>query len=462
MSGTPEEVLIKGSGGRIDLTSGGILGTLIKLAWPVVAAMFVHTAFLITDMIWLGRLGASEMASVISSMFFIWILFSIAEIVTAGLVAIVSRHYGAKEYGKASYAASQAIGYSVMLSIVITVIGYTFAPEFLTFMGTDPDVTAFGVDYLRVRYLGTILLFWYEAGTSIFRATGDTRRPMIISIVAVAGNIILDPCFIFGIGPIPAMGVKGAAIATVVSTLLAVAGLLTYILNGKLTIDLRIKDIVKTNSKLLWQMVRIGLPLSVNGVLFSVVYVFITKITASFGTVAIAALGVGNRCEAISYMICFGFSVAVSTMVGQNLGAKKPDRAEKTVWIALGITGAITAVVSALFLLIPGLITKAFIADATVIEISKDYLMILAISQVFMAAEIVLEGAFSGAGNTLPPMIVGIPGSLIRLPIAYLLCFTLGVGVNGVWWAITLTTIVKGIILVIWFKRGSWKLQEIE
>lgn len=462
MAQSPEEVLIEGSVDRIDLITGGILGTLIKLAWPVVATMFVHTAFLITDMMWLGRLGAAEMASVISSMFFIWILFSIAEIVTAGLVAIVSRHYGAKEYGKASYAASQAIGYAVMLSIIITAIGYIFAPAFLRFMGTEQDVAAFGVDYMRVRYLGTILLFWYEAGSSIFRATGDTRRPMIVSLVAVVANIILDPCFIFGMGPFPAMGVKGAAIATVVSTLLAVIGLLIYILSGKLTIDIRIRDVVRTNSKLLWQMVKIGLPLSINGVLFSVVYVFITKITAAFGTNAIAALGVGNRCEALSYMVCFGFSVAVATMVGQNLGAKRPDRSERSVWIALGITGGITAAVSVLFLAIPGLITKAFISDAQVIEISRDYLMILALSQVFMAAEIILEGAFSGAGNTVPPMIVGIPGSLLRLPIAYLLCFTLGVGVNGVWWAITLTTIVKGIILLIWFRRGHWKLKELE
>jgi Na+-driven multidrug efflux pump len=190
--------------------------------------------------------------------------------------------------------------------------------------------------------------------------------------------------------------------------------------------------------------------------------VFINKITAEFGTEAIAALGVGNRAESVSYLICFGFAVAVSTMVGQNLGAGRPDRAEKAVWITLGITGAITLVITMAFLLIPELITRVFISDAKVIDMSVDYLRIMAISQVFMAAVIVLEGAFSGAGNTMPPMIIGIPSSVLRVPIAYVLCFVLGFGVNGVWWAITSTMVISGIVMVLWFRRGKWKDRKID
>jgi putative MATE family efflux protein len=447
---------------KFDLITGPILPTIIKLAWPVVATMFVHTAFLITDMIWVGRLGAPEMAGVISSVFIIWILFSVAEVVTAGLVAIIARHYGAKNYGRAGYVAAQAIGFSTLLSVVVTIIGFTFASDIMAFMGTEPDVAGFGVDYLRIRFAGALFLLWYEVGTSIFRATGDTKTPMVLSIVAVGGNILLDPCLIFGWGPFPEMGVKGAAIATVVANFGAVLGFAIYILRGRLTLCIKWFEVLRMDVKLIIEMVRIGLPLSLNGIVFSIVYVFINKITAEFGTEAIAALGVGNRAESVSYLICFGFAVAVSTMVGQNLGAGRPDRAEKAVWITLGITGAITLVITMAFLLIPELITRVFISDAKVIDMSVDYLRIMAISQVFMAAVIVLEGAFSGAGNTMPPMIIGIPSSVLRVPIAYVLCFVLGFGVNGVWWAITSTMVISGIVMVLWFRRGKWKDRKID
>ena len=462
MSDTGEDYQIRGQEEKIDLTTKPILSTLVKLAWPVVATMFVHTAFIVTDMIWVGRLGAPEMAAVISSVFFIWILFSLAEIVTAGLVAIIARHYGAKRYDRASYTASQAIGFSLFLSAAITFIGYAFAPAFLDFIGTEPDVTQFGIEYLRIRFIGTIFLFWYEVGTSIFRATGDTKTPMILSMIAVGGNILLDPCLIFGLGPFPELGVAGAAIATVITMAAAVIGLGIYLIRGKLTLDLKLSQSMKPDLKLIGQMVKIGLPMSLYGISFSIVYIFLNKIAASFGTDAIAALGIGNRSEAFSYMICFGFAIAVSTMVGQNLGAKKPERAEKAAWTAFWLTAIITGVVSVLFVLIPELITRIFISDAAVIDISIDYLQILALSQVFMAALIVFEGAFTGAGDTIPPMTIGVPAALARLPIAYLLCYTFDLGVNGIWWAITSTTIVSGIILVVWFRRGNWKLREIQ
>lgn len=462
MTDVPETYRLRGRKEKIDLITGPILPTILKLAWPVVATMFVHAAFLITDMMWVGRLGAPELAAVISSVFFIWILLSSVEVVTAGLVAIVARHYGAKRYDRASYTASQAIGFSLALSAGITVIGYALSPAFMEFIGTEPDVTRYGIDYLRIRFLGTVFMFWYQVGASLFRATGDTRTPMVLSIAAVGGNIVLDPLLIFGLGPFPELGVAGAAVATVISMAASVVGFALLLLAGRLTLDLKLSDSVRPDLRLIAQMVRIGLPMSLNGISFSVVYIFMNKITATFGTEAIAALGVGNRGEAFSYMICFGFGVAVSTMVGQNLGAGKPDRAGKAAWTAFWLTAVVTGIVSVLFLLIPELITRAFSSDADVIEMSSDYLRILALSQVFMAALIVFEGAFSGAGNTMPPMVIGVPAAIARLPIAYVLCYIFDVGVNGVWWSITMTTIVSGIILVVWFRKGNWQHREIE
>jgi len=283
----------------------------------------------------------------------------------------------------------------------------------------------------------------------------------MISTVVTFTNIILDPLLIFGIGPFPQMGVPGAALATVFSWVVGLSLFIVLIRGGRLTFKFNFSRFVRPDGRMIGELIKIGSPLAAAGVTFSVVYLFMNRITASFGTEAIAALGIGNRCESISYLTCFGFSLAVSTLVGQNLGAGKPDRAAKSVWYALLFTGISTGAISLAFLTIPHVIASGFINDPKVIIIASDYLMILALSQTFMAIEIVMEGAFTGAGNTLPAMIVSLVGSFARFPLALYICNDLGVGVNGVWWSITLTTIVKGIALLIWFSRGKWKSKQI-
>jgi len=209
------------------------------------------------------------------------------------------------------------------------------------------------------------------------------------------------------------------------------------------------------------KIARIGIPISVQNIIFVVVYWFIIQIVHQYGDTAGAAMGIGNRMESLSYLTTFGFSIAASAMVGQNLGAGKPDRAAKCAWGSIGIVVGVTFVVSIIFVTIPELIASVFSSDPAAVAIAVDYLIILGLSQVFMGIEITLEGAFTGAGDTVPPMVVSIPGSLARLPLAYLLCFTLDMGINGVWWTLTITSFVKAMVLVIWFKRGNWKKKKL-
>lgn len=168
-------------------------------------------------------------------------------------------------------------------------------------------------------------------------------------------------------------------------------------------------------------------------------------------------MGIGNRMESLSYLTCHGFSIAASTMVGQNLGAGKPDRAARGAWGATGLAVGITAAVGIFFIVIPGAIASIFTADPAVHKIAVDYLIILGISQATMACEMVLEGSFSGAGNTLPPMLIAIPGAIVRIPLAYFLALHAGWGINGVWWTLTITSVAKAAILIFWFRRGDWK-----
>jgi putative MATE family efflux protein len=300
-----------------------------------------------------------------------------------------------------------------------------------------------------------------ETSYAVFRAAGDTRTPTIIGSVTVVINMILDPLLIFGLGPFPELGVSGAALATGVSVTISTAWVLTKLLRGHAGFSmagfLEYRPDVRESLKI----ARIGLPIASQQFVFVAVYWFLIKIVHEFGSEAAAAMGVGNRMESFSYLICMGFSVAASTMVGQNLGARKPDRAARCAWGSVGIAVGVTFVVSILFLTIPRQIASIFTDNPVVLEIAIDYLIILGISQSAMAIEIVLEGAFGGAGDTIPPMLVMIPGSLARVPLAYVLAFTLGMGINGVWWTLTITSIAKAIVLALWFYRGRWKHKEV-
>jgi putative MATE family efflux protein len=213
--------------------------------------------------------------------------------------------------------------------------------------------------------------------------------------------------------------------------------------------------------RLIGRLVRIGMPISVSSVAFCVVYLFVNRITAGFGTEAVAALGIGNRIESVNYLISFGFSMAVATLVGQNLGAGNPERAASLARKTILIVSVFTGFTTVLFLAFPEAIVRIFVDDPAVIAAGKSYIRILALSQILMGWELVLEGAFSGAGDTLPPMFVSIPGSIIRIPLAWWLAVSLGWGVEGIWWTITVTTLVKGVALLIWFSRGHWKTKQV-
>jgi len=445
----------------LDLTSGNITRSIFYLAWPVVASMFLETFFSIADAFWVGKLGAASLAGVISSTFVIWIIYSLAAIISVGVVALVSRSMGAKDPAQAAYISKQAFLFSMICSSLLTIVGIILTPQVFYLMGTEKEVTLLGTKYLRIIFLGAPFFFLIDTLSGVFRASGDTKTPLKVALIAMGFNILLDPLLIFGIGPFPKMGVVGASIATVASQFLGVMLFKHYINKGNLPFRLNLKLGSKIDLKTVYRIVKIGIPTSVAGIVFSVVYLFLNKITALFGTDAIAALGIGNRSESLSYLTSFGFSMAAATLVGQNLGEKKPERAQKSAWRTVWIVVTDTGFISVMFLAFPKYISAFFISDDKVIGIAIVYLKILGLSQVFMGIEIVLEGAFSGAGNTFPPMVVSVPGSVIRIPLAYFLAFNLGLGVAGIWWAITLTSIVKGIVLAFWFNLGRWKSREV-
>jgi len=444
-----------------DLTTGSITRSIFYLAGPAVASMFLETAFSIADIFWVGKLGAVSLAAVISSAFLIWIIYSLVGAISVGVTAMVARFIGARQPDQAIFVSRQAYVFSILFALGLTIPGILFAKSVFILMGTAPDVTHLGVRYLRIIFAGAVTYFLIDVFSAIFRASGNTKTPMLVIGGSLLLNIILDPVLIFGWGPFPRMGTDGAALASIFSQGVGSLLFMLLIFRGKLGFKFSLLPKLDLDFSMIWRILRIGIPASSAWILFSVVYLFINKIVALFGTEAIAALGIGNRMESVSFLSCMGFSIAASTLVGQNLGAGNPERSAKAAWQTAGMGVLITGFVALMFFTFPRQIASFFISDPKVIEIGIGYLRILALSQMFMALEIVFEGTFGGAGNTIPPMLVSIPGSLVRIPLAYLLAVHWGMGIKGVWWTITLTSIAKGIVLTYWFSKGRWKTQKI-
>ncbi|MBU8934816.1 MAG: MATE family efflux transporter [candidate division Zixibacteria bacterium] len=443
------------------ITSGPITRTIFSLSIPVVLNMFMEFALTSTDYFWVGKLGSTAQDAVTSSMVVIWTVFAFISIICIGVTALVSRYIGARNPDKAAHYARQGLALAVGIGLTFSLAGIILTPSMLNFMDTSVATSVHAVPYLRISFGIAVLFFILDAIYAIFRASGDTRTPTKVGMVTVVLNMALDPLFIFGLGPIPAMGVPGAALATGVSVLVGVTWITVRMMRGGLGFDIGRVLRVPVHIRDMLKIIRIGLPIASQQLVFVVVYWFLIKYVHEFGEVAAAAMGIGNRMESLSYLTCFGVSIAASTMVGQNLGAGKPDRAARCAWGATGIAIGLTLVTSLLFILLPRQIASIFTDDPEVLHIAADYLVILGLSQTAMAIEIVLEGAFGGAGDTIPPMVVSVPGSLARIPMAYFLCFTLDWGINGIWWTLTITTLIKAIILGMWFKMGNWKKKQL-
>lgn len=439
------------------ITTGPILRTIVSLAVPVVLGMFMEIALSVVNFFWVGKLGPSAQDAVTSSMVITWTVFSGFTMINIGLTALVSRHVGAKEPEQAAYFVRQGLIMALLQGTLFMVLGFALAPAILKFMKTSDETMVHALPYLRIFFLSAPLFALYDTMAAAFRSSGNTKTPTLVGAGLIAFEIGLAPMLIFGIGPFPRLGVAGAAWATLVA--IAIATVLLFLLLKRGRMGYSVGSVQQTRPD--WGAIRkigtIGMPITIQQLTFTAVYWFLINIVHHYGEAAGAAMGIGNRMESISYLTCFGFSVAASTMVGQNLGARNPDRAAKCAWGAAGMAVAFTFVISALFLTLPQVIVRIFTDDPAVAVIAADYLRILGLSQFTMAMEIVLEGSFSGAGDTLPPMLVMIPGAIARVPLAYYLCFTLDWGVNGVWWTLTITTTIKAGMLALWFYRGRWK-----
>ncbi|HTJ20832.1 MAG TPA: MATE family efflux transporter [Gemmatimonadaceae bacterium] len=447
-------VAVTGRGDAAHLVGGSLRATILRVALPAVASSLLMTLFSSVDAFWVGtKIGAAGLAAVSTSLFWIWMIVSLAEMVGVGLTAVAARRHGELRAGEAAKLAGDALAFSIGLGIIVALVGTSQLASLFRVMETPPEVTALGTRYLRTYLLGTPLIYGFFAVDAAFRASGDTRTPFLLLLSSVLVTLVLDPVLILGVGPFPRLGIAGAAIATIGTRgVVCVVGAVIAARRSLLRIGrIRLESIRA--------VCRVGLPTAVTGMTFSLIYVVLTRTTTRFGTPALAALGIGHRVESWLFMIGVGFGAATAAMVGQNLGAGRPDRAARAGWIATGFCTVLGVVAFALELGIPRQFASLFTDDPAVIAEAIKYLRIASISQLAVCAEVVLEGALGGAGETVPPMITSTALTASRIPLAGWAADRWGSA--GIWWVISLTAIGRGIAMAALWRKGGWKRRSI-
>jgi putative MATE family efflux protein len=436
------------------LVSDPLPQTIARIALPAVASSLLMTLFFSVDTYWIGtRVGSTGLAAASTAVFWIWLIVSVAEMVSVGLTAVASRRYGEGRSAEAPRIAGDALMLSLALGVICAAVGTPLLPQLFSIMHTSPEVAALGVRYLGTYLLGAPLIFGFFAVDAAFRAAGDTRTPFLLLSASVGVTLVLDPILIVGWGPIPALGVAGAAISTIGTRAVAFALGLTIVgRRGVLKIG-------RPDWRTMRQVIRIGLPTAVTGVVFSLIYVMVTRTATQFGTPALAALGIGHRVESWLFMIAVGFGAATAAIVGQNLGAKRPDRAARAGWLAVGFCSMFGVVACVVELIIPERFAAIFSHDPAVIAEAARYLRIAAFSQLGICAEIVLEGALGGAGHTLAPMLTSTSITALRIPLAAWAAARYGS--TGLWWTISLTALARAVGMMMIWRAGRWKRTSI-
>ncbi|OLC89048.1 MAG: hypothetical protein AUG85_14605 [Gemmatimonadetes bacterium 13_1_20CM_4_66_11] len=422
----------------------------MRLAAPAVAMMACHFSFNLIDSIWVGRLiGPAALAAVSTAGFYIWVALSLGEMVEIGLIAVAARRHGEGNPEQAARAAAAAVAYALLAGLVVSIAGWLVMGTMFRVMKIPSEVATLGRAYLSTWLLGAPLVFGFFAIEATFRAAGDTRTPFLMLAGSVCFSIALDPLLIAGVGPFPRLGVEGAALASV---MVRGGGFLLG-----LVIALR-RGLVRIGApdwRTLPTIIRIGAPLSLAGVLLSVIYMWLTRFTSRFGTPALAALGVGHKMEGLGFIAISGFALAAGALVGQNLGAGQEARAREAVRLTVEYCLAVTVTTAIAFLLVPGRLVSLFTRDPQVIADGVLYLRVIAFAQIGQSFELILEGALAGAGYTFWPQIVSTSLTALRIPLAA--WWSRGIGLLGIWLALSVTAISRGIAMILFWKGGRWR-----
>ncbi len=445
---------------RINLLEGNIALSLTKLSLPLMGMSFLQMAYNLTDVFWIGKLGAGPVASVGTGGLLIWLSFGIHTISQLGGQVYVGQNLGAKDNQAAGKFAHASIFLSTCISIILGLFFVFFVDQIIAFLNlNDPQVIKDAKSYIMLTCGFIFFQLLTKLLTALITTTGDSKTPFVATTIGLIFNIVFDPILIFGFGPIPALGVLGAAIATVLAQMIVFTVLVIHaVRDTHLFCHINLKKLPE-----LWickKIMKLGLPTTFQASLFPLLSMYVARLVADFGDGAIAVQRIGSQIESLSWMTTEGFAVAVNSFMAQNFGAKNIKRAKQGYKQSMLILSIYAFFVTLLLIFGAKPIFSIFIKDVDVIKMGVDYLMILGTCQLFLCWEILSINAMNALEKTLAPSIISIIFTSLRIPIALVL-ITTSLGLCGIWWAISISTITKGIMLfacvLIYFKKPIFK-----
>ena len=429
------------------------------LSIPMILEMLMESIFAVVDIFYVSKISVNAVATIGLTESVITLVYAVAIGLSMAATAIVARRIGEKDKEGASQAAVQVILLGVVVSIIISAIGILFPKEILELMGGEPDLIAEGYGYTQVLLGGNVTIMLLFLINAVFRGAGDASIAMWTLIVSNGLNIILDPMFIFGFGPIPAYGVEGTAIATTIGRGSAVIFQLLVLFYGWSKIKVKFKDIVLRVAVML-NLIKLSLGGIGQFLIGTSSWVFLMRIMSEFGSEVLAGYTIAIRVMMFTFMPAWGMSNAAATLVGQNLGANQPERAEQSVWKTSKYCAIFMGIVSIAYLVFAPQIISWFTQEPEVIKNGSLCLRVIAAGYIFYAYGMVVINSFNGAGDTMTPTIINfICFWLFQLPFAYLMAISFDFGPTGVFLAIVLAEVLISIIAIIWFRKGNWKLK---
>ena len=444
-----------------DYTSGSIRHALFLLAIPMVLEMGMESVFVLVDIFFVSRLGSEAVAAVGLTESVLTLLYAIAIGLSMGATALIARRVGEGNKAAARASAGQVIWLGLFLSVLIGTLGIIFASDLLRLMGAEAAVIAIGPGYTATMLGGSVTILMIFLLNAIFRGAGNAVIAMRALWIANGVNIVLDPCLIFGLGPFPELGVTGAAVATNIGRGVGIAYQVYCLARNDSGIRLTLGDL-RLRIDILLRLLRVSIPGAVQFVVAMSSYVFLMRIVAAYGSDAVAGLTIGIRIFAFTFLPAWGLGNAAATLVGQNLGAGRSDRAEKSVWMAARWNAAVLICVAALFILVPEWLAAPFTPDPVVLAYVVDCLRIVSFGYGFYAVGMIVTQAFNGAGDTDTPTLINFVCLwVVQLPLAWWLSNGLGWGPQGIFASIPIADSLLAIVAVLIFRRGRWKTRMV-
>jgi putative MATE family efflux protein len=449
------------SGSEQDFTEGKLSRAILLLSVPAVLEMVMESVFVITDIYFVSKLGANAVATVGITESMITIIYAIAIGLGTATTSMVSRRIGEKNPDAASRAAFQAILTGLAVSLLIGIPASLNSERLLGFMGASPEIVNSMSGYTKIMLGGNVVIMMLFIINAIFRSAGDAAVAMKVLWIGNIINIILDPCLIFGLGPFPQMGVTGAAVATTIGRGSAVLVQFYLLFYGSKRIRLSLKNL-SVDFRLMLKLLKLSFGSIGQNLIGTTSWIALVRIISIFGSEVVAGYTIAIRIVGFTILPSWGLSNAASTLVGQNLGAKKPERAERSVWVTGWINMILLGVIGAILFSFPGVFIRLFIDNENVIRSGILALRIISIGFIAYGLGMVLVNSFNGAGDTSTPLKINIFAFwLVEIPLAWFLALKAGFGEEGVFIAIVVAETLMTLIAWLVFRRGKWKLKMV-